>query len=737
METDERSRKFNSLSLRDLIEARDLYHIHLINKRNVIATAIGRYLIRKKDPWPNQRGYQKSVQRYPKPARTLKNSEVRAYSWPCLIVFVSQWQRDGDLIGPNRTDVVPRTLYLPDGREVPVCVVVAPRKTESSQSVDPQRLRFPGNMVSGGYPLLSRVQGETRIASIGCLVTDGHRYYGLTNRHVAGPAGTAIYTRMAGNEVLLGTSSEKQLGILKFADCYPGWSGQNVVVNADFGLIDIEDTGRWKTEVFGLGTFEELFDLNVNNLGLDLIGLPVRAYGAVSGQLRGRISALFYRYKSVGGLEYVADLLIGAREGEENTFDTHHGDSGTVWLCETPSGLRPLALHWGEHEFLSDRKEEKHNYALASCLSTVCRVLNLDLVRGFNIDLGYTWGKTGHFKVAARACELVKEPKLARLMMANRENIGYTDDDLLDENVVAGKFTHDFVPLADVADIIWRSTRHAHESNHFADIDERHPQVFDNKSLLELCLADPDTNLDIDTWIAFDTQMDAIDPIFKTDKNGRKTLRPRDGALPFRVWQMYKLLVEAAADQDVVEFVALAGTMAHYVGDACQPLHVSFLHHGRDSSEAGVHSDYETTMIDRKRVELFKGINKIKKRVVQADLLSAAPKEAAQRVITLMNETVKRLPPLTVVDVWAGESGRGKYDRMWDALGAKTIKNIAQGCYTLAVLWESAWRAGNGTAIAQGKLRAIDPADLQKRYNNKAFAPSYKLGDPKLKAALQ
>ena len=35
---------FNTLSLRDLIEARDHYHVHLVHKRNVVATAVGRYI---------------------------------------------------------------------------------------------------------------------------------------------------------------------------------------------------------------------------------------------------------------------------------------------------------------------------------------------------------------------------------------------------------------------------------------------------------------------------------------------------------------------------------------------------------------------------------------------------------------------------------------------------------------------------------------------------------------------
>jgi hypothetical protein len=39
-----------SLSVKDLLEARETFHVHLYNKENVIATAIGRFRIRKEDP---------------------------------------------------------------------------------------------------------------------------------------------------------------------------------------------------------------------------------------------------------------------------------------------------------------------------------------------------------------------------------------------------------------------------------------------------------------------------------------------------------------------------------------------------------------------------------------------------------------------------------------------------------------------------------------------------------------
>jgi hypothetical protein len=39
---------FAHLSLKDLVTARDLYHMYLMRHSNVVATAVGRYRIRKR-----------------------------------------------------------------------------------------------------------------------------------------------------------------------------------------------------------------------------------------------------------------------------------------------------------------------------------------------------------------------------------------------------------------------------------------------------------------------------------------------------------------------------------------------------------------------------------------------------------------------------------------------------------------------------------------------------------------
>jgi hypothetical protein len=290
--------------------------------------------------------------------------------------------------------------------------------------------------------------------------------------------------------------------------------------------------------VYGIGEIGEPVDLNTDTISLELIGCPVRAYGAASGVLAGEIQALFYRYRSIGGFDYTADLLIGPRAGGEGVA-TRPGDSGTVWFVdsdERPHGngaapapraprLRPVALQWGGYVLFGAAGEQGMPFALATCLSTVLRELDLDVVRRWNIGHGEYWGKLGHYKIAATALGLVDNPRLKNFLLANLGQIAFPDD-----AIAAGNLTpsdEHFVPLADVADIVWRNTRPSDESNHFADMDQPGQGEFDGKTLLDL-YAEDRSSLAIDTWNRFYDALGAS----------------KRGALPFRVWQMYEDMVE-------------------------------------------------------------------------------------------------------------------------------------------------------------------------------------------------
>src|SRR4029079_6824807 len=86
---------FMNLSVKDLLEARDMFHVHLMNKKNVVATAIGRSLIRKSDLRNGQYHPRKT---FPRKARTLDSSVVCDFSWPCVLVFIEEWMDESRLI---------------------------------------------------------------------------------------------------------------------------------------------------------------------------------------------------------------------------------------------------------------------------------------------------------------------------------------------------------------------------------------------------------------------------------------------------------------------------------------------------------------------------------------------------------------------------------------------------------------------------------------------------------------
>ena len=732
---------FALLSLRDLLAAREHFHWHLMHKQNVVATAVGRYRIRKSDPRPGSTkpngNAARSAER--RPVRTLTNSEVRSYSWPAILVFVERWVDPDDFAHPD--DAVPSAVYMPNGQKVPLCVIQV-EKDDVRREGDAQ-FNYPASVIGGGYPVICDVQGQEHIASIACLVTDGNKTYALTNRHVAGGPGTRIDAIVGRNRVSIGTSATSQLTRKFLTELYPGWPGKDVYVDLDIGLIEVDDVYQWTTQVYGVGEIGPLADLDVSNISLRLIGCPVRAHGAASGDMRGEICALFYRYKSVGGFEYVADVLIGP--ARDRPLGTHPGDSGTLWLTHVEGdklGPQPIALQWGGQVFL-DRTERRSSYALATFLSTVCNQLDVTLLRDWNVGLPDYWGAVGHYSIATKACSIIRNPKLRRLMGANLERISYKVEDI-NKKRMAGLSKQTFVPLADVPDMVWKVGPHKRggmtspeHANHFADMDrELDPKLPQGATLLEICDGKPG-NVDVDLWRQYYT---AVQRQFPKEHESR-------GLLPFRVWQIYDTMVSFLRAGRADEFVCAAGILSHYVGDSCQPLHISYLFngdpdhtvdgvmrdpqtgekkHGQVPLGLGVHSAYEDQMIDRHVPEIMKGVDGILARVRQPALVTGGH-DAAVAVVNLMQQTFRAIAPKDIIAEFVkvqDQKPAQRADAMWRNLGDDTVKVMADGCFCLAQLWDSAWEEGGGDRAIHD-FNSIDETRLEQLYQNPSFLPSH------------
>jgi hypothetical protein len=195
-------------------------------------------------------------------------------------------------------------------------------------------------------------------------------------------------------------------------------------------------------------------------------------------------------------------------------------------------------------------------------------------------------------------------------------------------------------------------------------------------------------------------------------------------------------LVECARDAKLTEFVCAAGCVAHYLGDACQPLHVSYLHHGDPDNpeESPVHSTYETKMLDRFVNELIEGVNAGLHGKSAEDEFSGGP-GAADHVVKTMRTTLETLPPVDIITVFTKNPGRPRLKAMWDELKDRTFTCIVGGAIGVAEYWQSAWKEGRSAEVAKPLPTTppeIDETDLMKLYRDKTFMQSRLLSQMKL-----
>jgi hypothetical protein len=750
--------------------------------------------------------------------RTLFNSEVRPYSWPCVYVFVSNWVHQTHLSDPY--DVVPQNLYLPDGRTVPTCVIEARKQHISKDIQITMDSRTPRNLLGPGSAIVNKDgQGMRRLATAGCIVKTADRYYVLTNQHVVGSPGTTISALQPHREQQIGITAHKGLTRKDFGAVYPNFASSNQHLLMDVGLVDLFDIMQWKTGVPGIEPVGPVLDLYDNSFRLKLINKKVVGQSAISGLIRGEIHGLFYRYKSIGGSEYITDFLIGpetygdhvpklkANEEAEKknmnvALNVHHGDSGTLLFIEytdkqEPEGshkakkenerghkakkyYQPFALLWGKEEFFEDGSVLSRPYAMATSLSTVLDHLDLDLVGGINEDQDYIWGWVGHY-VIGRALslpvDLVTSQKLKSFISKNIDLLSLQPDAALDNDpkvVTRGTPEPNFVPLADVPDNVWKSNvnftviegKHTpgpgsrgrdDNQNHFADLD----LIYKNgETFLDLNYNEPDTYLNPKAWKQYFAAMEPkYEEWAKLLKQRPKKREPKDGskhwgALPFRVHQLFDTMVKAAKEKNENHFLCAGGVMIHYIGDACQPLHASYLSQGdparvvkkpkaggMELEAHGVHSGYEDDMIaygltNEHLAERLKGeIARLKEEPIAGVQTGY---DAAKAVIALIRLTQKLIPPRTIVNKWvelnrSSSTHLTKKERaqaitkgMWKEFGDHTITAMARGTRHLAKIWQAAWDAGDGDHNIGAGSRAEERA-IMELYNNPDFLPSVAL----------
>jgi len=199
------------------------------------------------------------------------------------------------------------------------------------------------------------------------------------------------------------------------------------------------------------------------------------------------------------------------------------------------------------------------------------------------------------------------------------------------------------------------------------------------------------------------------------------------------------------ASTDLARFVTAAGVLAHYVGDACQPLHSSYLSDGDpsrnpDGSPAtsllangkgfgnGVHTAYEEAALNASVDSLIPGVQTAIGTGSHRLALVTGGRAAGFAAVKLMRSSRAKLAPMKLVEAYGAlviaKAQRQAPAILWQKFGKQTIARLAEGCRVLAMLWDSAWVEGKGTATPE----AIKPSRLKQIYESQSFLPSVALG---------
>ena len=714
-------------------EARDLYHWHLTHQRNVVGTAVGLYYIRTSDPWPSSRRSSRTTPTPPgrKPPRTFQNSGIRDYSWPCVLVLVERWLQPEDFgTGPGQVSVdekVPTTLYLPDGRTVPVCVVqVDP--AEPARDPVPAWV-WPERVIGGGLPVITRSQGEEHVASVGTLVTDGHTVYALTARHVCGPVGTPVSTRLRRHEVEVGQASEHQLMRVPFDVAYPDLVCHRTYLTLDAGLVEVDELADWTSQTYGLPPAGPFADLSEHNLTTKLVNAEVVAFGAASGYLRGRIAALLFRYRSIGGYDDITDFLIAPGPGQHGS---QPGDSGTVWhLRQTADDgsvqLLPIALQWGGENLVGATPGRGFNFALASSLTNVLRLLDVSLVVDHNTQAQPFWGKTGHYTIASLACEHLRTSRLRTLMRNNLDRIGFQlvgarprrhrrrHHEAEPEPAVRPARRRARPGLEEPADQGRRRPRHVVPPWAGAPHPlRRHRRAAHHRR------QDPAPALHGRSHAGRRRGLAGVLQLARSHRPGG----PRAAALPGLAVLRRDGRRRRGRRRGPVRLRGGAGVPLRRRRLAAAARVLPRRRRAGDTDPPavgqGVHSAYESSMVDAFSTEILAGLQATltHRGAEQGPILSG--RDAAVAVVRLMDRTAKTLPPADLIAVFAqtqvgpddpgpdGDPGRARHPVGTSA--AATVKVMADGTRTLAAIWEAAFAAGKGTStIPAAKPRPSTP----------------------------
>ncbi len=275
----------------------------------------------------------------------------------------------------------------------------------------------------------------------------------------------------------------------------------------------------------------------------------------------------------------------------------------------------------------------------------------------------FSWGARGHHSICEAAVYLIKEKDLKDFLLSRTHMMGH---------------------LCNIPDTSWRSL--PPELTKMGN-----PAHYINPEKLNVKVKDI-----------------PLDP-----KEIEKKFKVSITELGFNWWraeQMHRLSAQRKSnfDDTIFSFITHSGLMGHFVGDNSQPFHVTADYDGFDKGHGGIHSYYESDVVDHLPLNLTQLIvqqaQKIQKAKKDKELIKGSVLENMKALAQLSEseiEKVLKLDQITKPSVSKSERGmsiKTRAERKDPATTAKKFESLiteqmARASLVLAHSWEQAYIA--------------------------------------------
>jgi hypothetical protein len=310
----------------------------------------------------------------------------------------------------------------------------------------------------------------------------------------------------------------------------------------------------------------------------------------------------------------------------------------------------------------------------------------------FDLQPAEAWGRRGHHIIADNAGQILsqhfasdKKPSPASPQISGSIAIGSAEASQLGgESELFREHSYDLGYYSNVPDVGWKkpATYEVEWTNHFMDL-----EIF-QREFAKLKAEDKIKNYSL-SRIEFDKLFPDI-----PQKAGRSFWRILEMFAQLETIRDQLKKSEPTEKETIAkhhrlqkEWLVLAGTMSHYIGDLSQPLHATENYDGQSTDQKGVHAFFEDTCVDVLGPKIAADALLLSQKNWQKYHAAHREKPVIVLLLDLAEDSLRKVPELLAIDKKAGRKSPAKSAQANREL---ILARISKGSLVIAEIWSRA-----------------------------------------------